>query len=29
MSWTRVAAARLRGLFQRKRLDHDLDAEIR
>jgi putative ABC transport system permease protein len=29
MSWTRVAAARLRGLFGRKRLDRELDEEVR
>jgi hypothetical protein len=29
MSWATVVAARLRGLFQRNRLDLDLDAEIR
>ncbi len=29
MSWARVAAARLRGLFQRNRLERELDDEVR
>jgi predicted permease len=29
MSWASVAAARLRGLFQHKRLEHELDTEVR
>src|SRR5258706_2901179 len=29
MSWTGVAAARLRGLFERKRLERELDDEVR
>jgi hypothetical protein len=29
MSWVRVAAARLRGLFERKRLERELEDEVR
>ena len=29
MSWARVAAARLRGLFEHKRLERELDDEVR
>jgi predicted permease len=29
MSWARVAAARLRGLFERKRLERELEDEVR
>ena len=29
MSWARVVAARLRGLFERKRLERELDDEVR
>ena len=29
MSWARVVAARLRGLFEHKRLERELDDEVR
>ena len=29
MSWARVVAARLRGLFEYKRLERELDDEVR